>query len=115
MTDVTVLMPTFNRATVLRATLEAMCRVRTRGLSAEFVVIDNASTDATPQVLKEFAARLPLRWLRETAPGKSNALNRALRDVAQRCPESSHAVAGLLRGMNVTLPYRSLSARFALE
>jgi hypothetical protein len=33
----------------------------------------------------------------------------------QRCPESSHSVAGLLRGMNVTLPYRSLSARFALE
>jgi len=80
MSDLTVLMPTFNRAAVLRATLEAMCRVRLGDLSVEFVVIDNASTDATPEVLRELASRLPLRQLREARPGKSNALNRALRE-----------------------------------
>lgn len=79
MSDLTVLMPTFNRAEILRTTLEAMCRVRTNDLSVRFVVIDNASTDATPAVLREFASRLPLTVLHEPKPGKSNALNRALR------------------------------------
>lgn len=78
MSDVTILMPTFNRVEVLRATLEAMVRVRREGLSVEFVVVDNASTDATPRLLRELAERLPLRCLREVRPGKSNALNLAL-------------------------------------
>lgn len=80
MSDLTVLMPTFNRAEVLRATLEAMCRARLGNLSVQFVIVDNASTDQTPAVLQEFASRLPLMQLREPKPGKSNALNRALRD-----------------------------------
>lgn len=78
MSDLTVLMPTFNRAEVLRTTLEAMTRVRRGQLSVDFVVVDNASTDTTPAVLRELAARLPLRVLREPKPGKCNALNRAL-------------------------------------
>ncbi|HKO89778.1 MAG TPA: glycosyltransferase family 2 protein, partial [Polyangiaceae bacterium] len=77
----TVLMPTFNRAAILRETLQAMCRVRRGSLAVEFVVIDNASTDDTPTVLREFAGQLPLRCLREPAAGKSRALNRALREV----------------------------------
>jgi glycosyltransferase involved in cell wall biosynthesis len=59
MTDLTVVIPTFNRAAVLRETLEAMCRVRTGNLSVSFVVVDNASTDHTPQVLREFAQLRP--------------------------------------------------------
>src|SRR5690242_17291550 len=35
MSDLTILMPTFNRAAVLRETLEAMCRVRRGTLSVE--------------------------------------------------------------------------------
>ena len=77
MTDLTVLMPTFNRSTVLRQTLEALCRVRAGELSIEIVVIDNGSTDDTPQVLREFSSRLPLRQIYEPNAGKSNALNRA--------------------------------------
>lgn len=81
MSDLTILMPTFNRASVLRATLEAMCQVRRGSLSVELVVIDNGSTDDTPAILKELSSRLPLTCLRETLPGKSRALNRALREV----------------------------------
>jgi GT2 family glycosyltransferase len=80
MSDLTVLMPTFNRSSVLRATLEAMCSVRPGNLSVHFIVIDNASTDDTQAVLREFSTRLPLTQLREPRPGKSNALNRALRE-----------------------------------
>lgn len=80
MSDLTVLMPSFNRAEVLRTTLEAMCRVRRGALSVQFVVVDNASTDGTQAVLREFAERLPLLVLHEPRAGKSNALNRALRE-----------------------------------
>lgn len=79
MTDLTVLMPTFNRASVLRQTLDAMCQVRMPGLSVQFFVVDNGSTDDTPRVLEEFSTRLPLSYQREAKPGKSHALNRALR------------------------------------
>jgi glycosyltransferase involved in cell wall biosynthesis len=82
MTDVTVVIATFNRAALLRETLEAMCRVRTGDLSVNFVVVDNASSDATPEVLHQFAQRLPLTQLRESKPGKSNALNLALREAS---------------------------------
>jgi len=82
MTDLTVVIPTFNRASILRETLEAMCRVRTGNLSVSFVVVDNASSDDTPAVLREFAQRLPLTVLHEPTPGKCNALNRALREAS---------------------------------
>jgi glycosyltransferase involved in cell wall biosynthesis len=79
--DVTVLVPTRNRATILKETLEAFCRVRRNGLEVEFLVIDNGATDATADVLREFASRLPMRVLYEARPGKCNALNLALREV----------------------------------
>jgi GT2 family glycosyltransferase len=78
MTDLTVLMPTHNRASVLRTTLEALCRVRAGTLALEIVVIDNGSSDDTQHVLREYAQRLPLRQIYEPKAGKSNALNRAL-------------------------------------
>lgn len=80
MTDLTVLMPTFNRASVLRTTLEALRHVRVGDLSVEIVVIDNGSSDETQAVLREFSSQLPLRQIYEPKPGKCNALNRALRE-----------------------------------
>jgi glycosyltransferase involved in cell wall biosynthesis len=80
MTDLTVLMPTFNRADMLRTTLEALCQVRRGNLSIEIVVIDNGSSDDTELVLREFSTRLPLQQIYEPRAGKSNALNRALRE-----------------------------------
>jgi glycosyltransferase involved in cell wall biosynthesis len=79
--ELTILMPTRNRANVLRTTLEAMCRVRRDGLSVELVVVDNGSTDGTADVLREFESRLPLKALREPTAGKCRALNRALHEL----------------------------------
>lgn len=79
MSDLTVLMPTLDRAKVLRETLEALCAVRRGNLSVELVVIDNGSGDDTQAVLSEFTSRLPLRPIYEPRAGKCNALNRALR------------------------------------
>jgi len=64
-TSVTVLIATYNRAEILRETLEAMCRVERDKLAIEFVVIDNNSTDHTKEVVESFAERLPIRYLFE--------------------------------------------------
>jgi len=76
--DISVLIPTYNRAEILRETLEAMCQVECDGVAAEFVVIDNNSADHTKEVVESFAPRLPLRYLFEPRPGKNCALNKAL-------------------------------------
>ena len=78
---ITVLMTTYNRCEELQKTLEAMCRVDRTDLDVEIVVIDNNSSDSTPEVVKSFQGQLPLRYLFESRQGKNCALNKALREV----------------------------------
>ncbi|MEJ2648173.1 MAG: glycosyltransferase family A protein [Sedimentisphaerales bacterium] len=78
--SLSILIPTYNRAEILRESLEAMCKVERNNLSAEFVVIDNNSTDNTRKVVESFTDKLPLRYLFESAQGKSHALNRVLNE-----------------------------------
>ena len=56
--SLSIVLPTYNRATLLAQTLD-LCAAASGGLDIEFVVIDDGSTDATPQVLAEFASRTP--------------------------------------------------------
>jgi len=79
---ITVLIATHNRAGVLSETLEAFTRVERSGIDCSIAVIDNNSTDSTAEVVKEYGTRLPLSYLKETRPGKSCALNKALRECA---------------------------------
>lgn len=79
--DITVIWSTYNRAPVLRQTLEAMQALDRDGLDVEFVVVDNNSDDATKEVIEEFAALMPLNHLFEPQAGKNKALNRALAEV----------------------------------
>src|SRR5438270_7390140 len=77
----TVALCSWNRSELLRKTLEQFTHLEPdKGLDWELIVVDNNSTDDTPNVLAEFVARLPLRALREPAPGKSNAANLAVRE-----------------------------------
>ena len=76
--DVTVLIPTHNRAEELRRTLVKMKAVHVRSLSVEFVIIDNGSTDNTRSIVASFSEGLPIRYLFESRPGKNCALNFAL-------------------------------------
>lgn len=46
-TDISVIIATHNRAAMLRETLESMIRLDREGLSDEFVVVDNNSSDHT--------------------------------------------------------------------
>lgn len=80
---ITVAVCTFNRAASLRRTLAsiAACRVPA-GLTWELLVVDNASTDGTRGIVREWESTLPLRYLFEPAQGLSHARNRAAAESA---------------------------------
>lgn len=73
-----VVIPTRNRASVLRRTLSALAGCVPPAEGWHLVVVDNGSADATPSVLAEFERRLPMTRLHEPRPGKNVALNAAL-------------------------------------
>ncbi len=76
---VTVAICTWNRAKLLRVTLDALCQQELPpGLIWEVLVVDNNSPDDTAAVVQTFADKLPIRYLFEGRQGKSYALNRVL-------------------------------------
>ena len=78
---ISIAIPTWNRSAILRQSLEQLTKLESiDGVEWELLVVDNNSTDDTQEVLAEFVTRLPLRRLREPAPGKSNAANLAVRE-----------------------------------
>lgn len=77
--DVSVIICTYNRGADLRATLERLhAEPVGPGIAWELLVVDNNSSDDTPEVVASFADRLPIRYLRESRQGKSYALNTGL-------------------------------------
>src|SRR5690242_10033318 len=75
-----IVIPTFNRAELLGATLARIADAKPRLTSWEVVVVDNNSTDATRAVVESIAGRYPapLRYVFEGAQGRSHALNRGI-------------------------------------
>lgn len=76
--EVSVIIPTHNRAEELRRTLNKMMAVSRESISVEFIIIDNGSTDNTRSIVESFTERIPIRYLFESRPGKNCALNLAL-------------------------------------
>jgi glycosyltransferase involved in cell wall biosynthesis len=75
---VTVVVPTYNRADSLRATLATLgAQEVPPGLRWDIVVVNNNSRDHTPRVVEEFGrtASVPVHYLFEGKAGKSRALN----------------------------------------
>ena len=77
----TVLLATHNGAGTLPRVLEAYQRLTPPMGGWRVVLVDNASTDDTPAILKDFASRLPLLALRTERRGKNVALNLGLEHV----------------------------------
>ena len=77
---ITVLIATYNRAAVLRQTLQAFTCVERTGIDCSIVIVDNNSTDNTREIATEYATKLPVFYLKEVRPGKNCALNKALRE-----------------------------------
>jgi len=79
--DISVIIPTQNRADSLRITLECLASGNRGGLQVEIVVVNNAGHDNTEEIVCSFAQRIPIRYLYEPTLGtfgKSHALNCAL-------------------------------------
>lgn len=80
---VTVLIPTYNRSALLRNILTCMVTQETGGkFSYEVLVIDDASSDNTAEVVKEIAgqASVPVRYVLEGGKGYTRVLNRAVKE-----------------------------------
>ena len=76
---ITVIICTRNRAEQLRRTLESAAAMESPGHATwELLVVDNGSTDHTPQVVESFSGRLPVRCVSEPTAGLSNARNRGI-------------------------------------
>jgi glycosyltransferase involved in cell wall biosynthesis len=83
-TSLTVLIGTYNRASLLRETLAALQEMTPpRECALDIVVVDNNSSDDTAAVVRAGAGRrFPVAYLFEPAQGKSFALNRGLSHAA---------------------------------
>ena len=76
---VTVAICTWNRAELLGMTLKQMRLLRVpKDIEWELLIINNACTDHTDEVVAEHVQALPLRLIHEATPGKSHAANRAV-------------------------------------
>jgi len=79
-----VVIPTFNRAGLLRRTLMSLADAeQPDGLDVSVIVIDNNSKDDTATVAQEFKEKLDLLYLFEPRQGKSRALNTGIENA--RC------------------------------
>jgi GT2 family glycosyltransferase len=78
---ITVVVCTYNRADVLLEALASLVDLRTGDFTYDVLVVDNASSDATPTLLAEFVAAHPDRFqsIREPRPGVSAARNTGVR------------------------------------
>lgn len=78
--DCSILIATRNRAAALEKTLQAFRDVRVPdGLSVEMIIVDNGSTDETPEVVSRTSLpSIEILLIQEPLPGKSRALNSAI-------------------------------------
>src|SRR5262245_37863039 len=72
---ISVLIPTYNRAPLLRRSLESLVNQTLPPDDFEVVVVDDGSTDATSEVCEEFASRLRLRYYSIKKSGNPAAKN----------------------------------------
>ncbi|MDO9047799.1 MAG: glycosyltransferase [Methylobacter sp.] len=75
---ITVLFATHNGEKTLPIMLDAFCRLEIPEDGWEIIVVDNASSDQSANIIKSYSDKLPINYLYEQKPGKNNALNLGL-------------------------------------
>ena len=84
--NISVIVPTFNRGSSLRRLLASLQSLEfPHWIHTELIVVDNGSTDGTPEILLQEQAKqnpFDFKFLKEATKGKSSALNRGI-DSAQ--------------------------------
>lgn len=78
MIELTVVIPTYNRAAELRRCLDALALQSASRDAFEVVVVNDGSRDATAQVLAEYEAPFLLRVEEQPNSGQPTALNRGI-------------------------------------
>ena len=81
--EVTVIVCTYNRGQSLAEALDSVAKsTLPEAVAWEVLVVDNNSTDQTRDVVEKVCSRVPgrFRYLFESRPGKSHALNAAIRE-----------------------------------
>lgn len=74
----TVLVATRNGAATWPSVLEALSKLEVPEGGWKLVVVDNASTDCTSEILQAYRGHLPLTYVFESQDGKNAALNTGL-------------------------------------
>jgi glycosyltransferase involved in cell wall biosynthesis len=77
--DLSIILPTYNRAEVLKDTLNSLSSIHFKEHLLEIIVVDNNSTDNTKFIVNKFSEILPIQYVFEKKQGKSNALNSGIR------------------------------------
>ena len=80
---ISVIVPSFNRCHYLTGALESLTNQTTNGhFEYEVLIVDNASTDQTREVVEAFAAtsKVPVRYLYEPKPGDAPPRNKGIRE-----------------------------------
>lgn len=77
--SLTVFTPAYNRAALLPRLFESISKQAPPGSAVEWLVIDDGSSDETPQVLQNLTQLRPdlVHWVRLANGGKHRAINRA--------------------------------------
>ncbi len=77
----TVMMATHNGAGWIGQCLDSFCALETPPGGYKLVIIDNASTDGTSDIVRAYRDRLPVTLLFQPKPGKNRALNLGLEHI----------------------------------
>ena len=91
---ISVIIPTFNRAAMLSATLESFAAQSIPKNRYEVVVVDDGSKDSTPQVCREFASRIQLKYLHIDNSGTSAAKNTGILASRGKIASTASGTAG---------------------
>ncbi|MGM0545469.1 MAG: glycosyltransferase [Bacteroidota bacterium] len=84
--NITFIICTYNRADYLADTLQSLLQTDLSEYNAELLIIDNNSSDQTPQVVDRFAKDgNPIRYIKETNQGLSFARNRGIKEAKASC------------------------------
>ncbi len=78
---VSVVIPTYNLAPLLPGAVESVREQRWPDL--EIIVVDDGSTDETPEVLERLSSGGDLRWFRQENAGAAAARNRGIREASK--------------------------------
>lgn len=73
---VCVVIPLYNAAASIQRTLDSVC-AQTR-LPDKVIVVDDGSSDAGPEIVKHYAAPLPIVLLQQPNQGPASARNRGV-------------------------------------